>query len=160
MRLTSQIERLRTRKGIGLLELMLALAIISTLIIMATRYYQSVARSQKIAAAVIQVNSMVAAVNRWRQGQNLATATFPSITTLVSLGLLPKEWGDGSGINPWGGGILLYPYPAETWMYFTGVDDKDCNAFAAILGQESASNISAGNWGGGWCVVVYRETKF
>lgn len=127
-------------KGIGLLELMLALVVISTLIVMATRYYESASQSQKLAQTVADIRSVVAAERKWRVGQNLATATPPSISTLTSMGLLPKEWGDGSGANAWGGAIWL---TEAGWTYYwVGliIGATDCVTLASMF--PAGGNIS------------------
>ncbi len=86
------------QRGIGLLELMLSLAIISILLVMATRYYKSARQAQQVNDAISLVQGIAGATANWvigEEGYNKLT----SISMLVSEGYLPK----GSERDPWQG---------------------------------------------------------
>lgn len=157
MMMTNSIDKLRTRKGIGLLELMLALAIIAVLIIMATRYYQTTSRSQKIAEAVTTVNAIVSAASNWRIGRVGFNGT-PKLDwkNLYDQGLLPKEMEDPKTASPWGAEITLVPVDNSTYeIGFPGLSTQECTA---LVGRFSASaNIKAECSGGKDVKLTYYE---
>lgn len=158
MMLTNRIEKTRTAKGIGLLELMLALAIISILIIMATRYYQTTSRSQKVAEAVTQANAVIAGAARWRIGK----AGYDGLTigNLSDLGLLPREMEGGVGINPWGGDIVMGTSTGGTLIFsFTQVDSKDCASLVSMFGGTSGTSNIKVTQTANTCLFTYSEKQ-
>ncbi len=99
----------RTQRGVSLLELMLALAVIAILLIMATRYFTSANINQQVNNAVDQfIGVRGAATNYLNDNKNTDTV---DIKSLVENGYLPKSYGgsDGSGTggNPWDGVISV-----------------------------------------------------
>lgn len=99
---------IKRKSGIGLLELMLALAIIGIMIMAAVRYYESTSNSQSISRTVDMINGIMSASQSYlstHQGNSL-----PSIGTLISGGYLPQGFqssGGSNATNPWGGNICL-----------------------------------------------------
>ncbi len=99
-------QRWQRQKGIGLLELMLSLAIIAILLIMATRYYQSASVSNKINTAVDMFAGVQGAMESYAIDNDPEDATIEELSTK---GFLPPSYGDGDGVNPFGGKIELTP---------------------------------------------------
>ena len=99
----------RTQRGVSLIELMLALAIIAIILVIATRYFARANLSQQVSNATDQVMGVRAAANSYLNDQK--TANTLTIATLVAAGYLPKGYGgtDGSGAggNPWNGNITI-----------------------------------------------------
>lgn len=94
-------------RGVGLLELMLSLIVIVSLLFLATRYFKTADESLRVSRAESMMNTITAASYKWLEGNpNFATTDF-NIQQLVTLSLLPKNYGDGMGINPWGGDISV-----------------------------------------------------
>jgi len=155
MMMTNTIEKLRTRKGIGLLELMLALAIIAVLIIMATRYYQSTSRNQKVAEAVTQVNALIAASSNWKIGRSAFTGI--TYAKLYAQGLLPKEMKTDTTATPWGTKISVASTAGNSFdMSFEGLDSADCEALAGRF-TESANITTTATCASGKVVFTYSE---
>lgn len=153
----TQVERLRTRKGIGLIELMLVLTVISLIIVMATRYYQTAERSRKVTQAISQVNAVVAAAQRWRLGKSGFDNTM-TVAVLVAQGMLPKEMQDGRYANPWGGDITIntaYSGGGQFVIQLTNVDSQDCNLIVSTL--TNSSNFVPWPQGGNVCMIGYLE---
>lgn len=163
MTLSSEIAIWRKCKGIGLLELMLALVIISLLIVMASRYYQAANNNRKIAEAAAAVHAVIAAEQRWRVGQNLSTVNWNAvnISLLVSANLLPKEWGTGVGANPWGGDIVLVDSGfSGLSVKLTGMTSNYCTALSwsfGGIGGTGVRGIVAQGWAGGICTFFYTQ---
>lgn len=138
-------------RGIGLLELMLALAIIAVLIIMATRYYQTTARSSRLNDAVTQINGIIAAAEQYRVG----AGSFDGLTgqKLVDMGFMPS-----SNLNsPWGTAMEIQNYYESTvYIRFKGIQagSSDCKT---ILQRIVDKNVKQG--GGGECTIDYRTTR-
>ena len=89
------------QRGIGLLELMLSLAIISLLLIMATRYYSTTKRSKEIAEAVSLIQTIRAGAQNYI-GPSGYVKEDDVITKLINAGLLPKSITDKATASPWG----------------------------------------------------------
>ena len=86
------------QRGIGLLELMLSLAIISILLVMATRYYKAARQAQQVNDAISLVQAIAGATANWVIGED-GYSSLQSIDTLVNQGYLPT----GSQRDPWQG---------------------------------------------------------
>lgn len=165
MNCTTQIEKLRNRKGIGLLELMLALAIIAILIIMATRYYQSASTSQKIADAQGQITAIMTAATSWAKG--FAPPSYTGVSMTAISGGLPKTLaGTGANASPWGTNISVAAgTPASTTftITFTGIPGYSCDAIKAKYPAATSSITVTGNGATGTstaadCVLTYVES--
>lgn len=89
-------------KGVGLLEIMLALAISAVIILLSVRYYQTTSNNQKVSAAVNQIRGVYQATQTYASRQNFV-ATDLSISSLQSAGLLNSTYNQG----PWGGANSL-----------------------------------------------------
>lgn len=86
------------QQGIGLLELMLSLAIISILLVMATRYYKAARQAQQVNDAIALVQGIAGATANWVIGEE-GYSKLTSINKLITEGYLPK----GSERDPWQG---------------------------------------------------------
>lgn len=123
--------------GIGLLELMLALAIIAVLLIMATRYYQSTSQSQKVNQAASDIQAIVAAGANFQVGDPGGSYTIADLTKF-----LPSTWSDPSKINPWGGG-----YTADSAangavdITVTGIPESACAPLAALTKMNTVDQV-------------------
>lgn len=99
----NHFKNIHKQIGIGLLELMLALAVIALLLLMATRYYTITHRSQELNSATSDISFLVASIKTWRSSQaSYATMTFGS---LYKLGLIPDAFkgvdsSTGNSLNP------------------------------------------------------------
>jgi prepilin-type N-terminal cleavage/methylation domain-containing protein len=82
------------QKGIGLLELMLALAIIAILIVMVTRYFGKASQSQKLTVTASQIAELYQALHHWKTSG--VTSVPPTLATLAEKGLITKQLAEGS----------------------------------------------------------------
>ena len=94
-----------TAAGIGLLELMLALAIIAALLITATRYYQIASDARKVSEAVEIVQAMYSAGEQWKQTRGDFIPQENVLTEFVVDNLIPSDFVNPH-VNPWGGAIV------------------------------------------------------
>jgi len=121
-------------KGIGLLELMLALSIIAVLLVAATRYFKSTDSSRKVNAAVDILQVVINASEDWRTTNNNYADI--SLAALQKQGLLPgnTEWTESSG-NPWGGGIKVTTNDSGKTiaLTLTQVPLKECNSLSDLM---------------------------
>ncbi|QLH43968.1 MAG: prepilin-type N-terminal cleavage/methylation domain-containing protein [Coxiellaceae bacterium] len=92
---------MKSRKGIGLLELMLSLAIISVIIIMATRYYDMAHLSRRVNDTVSMIQTLRSASERWLVSH--PDYADISVENLQERNLLPSDFGK----NPFGGDITI-----------------------------------------------------
>lgn len=145
------LNRLRRLLGIGLLELSLVLAVVASVVVLATRYYESTQNAARLNDAVNQINGIINASGQYKLGQrNFDGLTGPK---LVELGVLPSS----ALKTPWGGDMQIQNYGTSTvFIRFLGVpaSGKVCKElFKRIKGK----NIYVG--GGSDCTFDYRETR-
>lgn len=124
-----RVRQKNVQRGIGLLELMLALAIIAVLLIMATRYYQSTSQAQKVNQAASDIQAILAATANYRAGNPTGAFTIASLK-----GFLPQSWGDASKANPWGGGYTAKEGTKDSYAIIgaTGIPTTACEALSAL----------------------------
>lgn len=143
------VSKMRTTKGISMVELLLVLFLMSLIILMVTRYYQTASRNQKVNEAQAQMNTLISAASNWRTGRtgyDDTTSGDLKMATLIDEGLVPKEMGgtakDGTKTNPWGGNVTITAAGANGFtINFTAVDSKDCLALKEMY--VNSSNITA-----------------
>jgi prepilin-type N-terminal cleavage/methylation domain-containing protein len=87
------------QKGITLLEMMLVITIIATILILATRYYESAHSSSLENVATESMQAIYSAEQQYCM-DNDCTISKPSINILVTNGLLPSNF--AANANPWG----------------------------------------------------------
>jgi len=137
------------KQGVGLLELMLAIAIISLLMISAIRYFSIVNRSNRVNQALTEVNAIRAAGERWKatHDDNYKTLTAGTeLKDLVNRGLLPDIYGLDSVKNPWGGTITATMNPADNSQLnikFSNVTNPDCTNFVKIIKKNGCTPTPA-----------------
>jgi type II secretory pathway pseudopilin PulG len=128
------------QRGIGLLELMLSLAIISLLLIMATRYYASASRSQQVTSALSSMHALGAAIHSY-QAQTGGT---PPVTLdlLYDRRLIPVEFKNPTGgANPWGGAVSI----TATTVKFDGIQADACIQLSMALGSVKGGTCTGGS---------------
>ncbi len=96
----------RHQRGIGLLELMLSLAIIAILLIMATRYFETAHRSQRVNESLELIQSIVSGSSNYL----MANHNYTDIDTEYVVGYVPKFYvksDNKSIINPWNTAVTV-----------------------------------------------------
>ena len=128
-------------KGIGLLELMLALAIISVLLVAATRYFASTDSSRKVNDAASMLQAAINASEDVRTSDNNYSA-IESIETLRLRGLVPDSWTVSSTLNPWGGGINVVgkKHADYVTLILSNIPQVDCQALIDIMIKKRVRN--------------------
>lgn len=93
----------RQNRGIGLLELMLSLAIIGTLIIMATQYFGVVTERQRVMRTIDKVQAIRAASERAVVVGFKPASSDNILPSLIARNYLPANIQN----NPWGGDVIM-----------------------------------------------------
>jgi type II secretory pathway pseudopilin PulG len=141
---------MRKNFGIGLLELMLALAIIAALLISAVRYFQNAQTGRQVQAVIATVEAVYAAGNQYVLDNNSFT-TGDDIQKFIDRGLLPENFIPDSGgysDNPWGGEIYAQRDDTSNsatsmQLKFTKVPAAACeNLRAKLLAKFFVSSIT------------------
>lgn len=96
------MNRIEKYSGIGLLELMLALAIIALLLIAATRYYLIARAAEQVEEGGNIVTAVYSAGQNWLENKD--TLTGVTITDFVANASVPSDFGK-TNATPWGGSI-------------------------------------------------------
>ncbi|MEM1243596.1 MAG: type 4 pilus major pilin [Pseudomonadota bacterium] len=140
-----------TSKGLTLIELFLALAIIAIIWVVATRYYQTVKLSGQVNDAISMVQALRAAVANYASGQPKNTAV--DFATLSNVGLLPSDFGAagnfGQGTNPWGGNVTLAGTVGNFTITMDNMPAQGCqNMLAKFQNQISNDGTESVNCGG------------
>jgi len=136
---------MRKIKGIGLLELMLALAVISVLLVAATRYFSSTSSSQKVNAAAEMLQVAINASEDVRMSDGKYSA-IPSddkaIEFLIGRGLIPDTWKKDASVNPWGGGINVtgHSNPEHVTLILSNVPTEECMALTELMAKKGVIN--------------------
>ena len=123
------------QRGIGLLELMLALSIIALLITAATRYYSAAARSSQASVAAEQVLIITKGIEDWyvTRGDLLG---LDSISRLTQRGMVPRDF-IGKNTNPWQGAIQVSRKGSNTAMIeVEDVPRKACQLLKGLLTEK------------------------
>lgn len=136
--------------GIGLLELMLALAIIAVMLVVAVKYYSSANSEQEAATLVNSFSTIKSAVENYLADN--PTGGFPTMSLLVQSGYLPSLYGGaatksgapgtGSSVNEWGGKITLLAVGSLFSVQQTNVPGAVCNMAYGQL--KETLNLSLG----------------
>ncbi len=125
--------------GIGLLELMLSLAIISVLLVMATRYYQVARQGQQVNDAISEVQAIIAAGENWVTGGNddFASLNDNGLSKLIQNCYLPK----GSNKNPWHGVTQVHAgdNPNQLKITMNSIPSKACLDLSNKLNNSTAN---------------------
>jgi len=146
--------------GVGLLELLLALAIIAVLVLMSTRYFRQADTNAQVNIAMQNIQALYAGYQKCMADKLGVSKADCSINTMVSENYLPamfevseSQADDGSktpgpsGANPWGGSLSVSssgkcktgsgPW---TTIQITGVPFLSCT----ILVQRMAQTLTTG----------------
>jgi Tfp pilus assembly protein PilE len=122
-------------QGVGLLELMLAIAVSAMIIILSTLYYQSTAQSQNIALANNVFRDVYKATARYFQ-QNKPKDI--DSKTLIKAGLLSNRY----ETNPWGGTIKITIPEAVNGFFVTISMDKIPTSACTQLGEQLKTTLT------------------
>jgi len=120
----------KKQNGIGLLELMLALAIIAMLMVAASKYYKNTQMARKVQIAVESVQALYTAGERWVQDGGAYGDAF-TIANLVTDGYLPGDF--ASSANPWGTIAVAAVDTTHFKATFGTVPFDACNNISAKL---------------------------
>jgi type II secretory pathway pseudopilin PulG len=123
----------KSMMGVTLLEIMLVLAIAALVIVMSIRFYQSASNSNKVNAAVSQIQGIVAAAENYANA-NGGKYDFTNATLAPYL-----PGGSGTLNNPWGGSVTVAGGTAGTMTitYSAAIATEPC---AMLKGNLEQSN--------------------
>ncbi len=82
----------RKQRGIGLLEVMLALVIAAIVLMMSVRYYTTASTDQKVSSSVNMVRDMFAALQNLAKQQNFTIGNNDDVQDLIDSGLLTAQY--------------------------------------------------------------------
>lgn len=98
-------------RGIGLLELMLTLIVITAILFAATRYYRITSESARVERAVSMTTNIVNATHQW--AETVPNLNNLSLQKLVDAQLIPYDYLKG---NPWGGALNFHYIGSNTFQ--------------------------------------------
>lgn len=133
---------LTKQNGIGLLELMLALAIIAMMMVAASRYYKSTQTARKIHVAVESMQALYSASERCVQDLGKYSSG-DQIQNLITKGYLPE--GFATSAAPWGGTITAVPISGDIYLQvtFPNVSTADClNIQGKLAGNAFVTTVT------------------
>ena len=144
-------------RGIGLLELILSLAIIGSILLMATRYYLQAQEGAKVAQATKMISTLVNASFKWLEA-NDDFNDLKNKNILVDANILPESWRDKK--NPWAGLLEVVGYGADSQrlkITLGGLSETACENIDDIMskqGMQLNKNCADGSY-----VGIYPEIK-
>lgn len=121
----SQRYLLRSQAAFSLMELMLSLAVISMLLVMSTRYFNSVQHQQRLNHAATIVRDIVSASHSWAQSN--PDMSNISLQRLIDVNLLTTSYAK----NPWGGDVIVNAKANDAFnitITLSQVPEDDCKA--------------------------------
>ena len=131
------MKKISSTKGIGLLEIMLVLAVISLMLVSVIRYFSIVNRTNRVGQAITMVNAIRAAGERWKatHGDYKTLTVGTELQDLVNRGLLPDIYGLSNVKNPWGGNVSANKGTDSTQLdiKFLGIPSPDCTNFVKMI---------------------------
>lgn len=128
--------------GVTLLEIMLVLAIAALVIVMSIRFYQSASASNKVNAAVNQIQGIMAAVENYANA-NGGSYTFTNATLAP---YLPGGGSSGTLTNPWGVPVTVSGTAGSatyTIVYASAVGVNECTALTGVLRSNTKLSLGA-----------------
>jgi type IV pilus assembly protein PilA len=113
----------KKQSGFTLIEIGVVLLILGVLAYFTVPAIQAFQSSSKVDAGLRQIETVVSAAQRF--GKRNGDKTGISVQALTDRGLVPAEWVDGTGINPWAGDVTVAVDTDVTQVVieFTGIDD-------------------------------------
>lgn len=122
--------------GYTLIELMLVLAIIGSILVMSTRYYQTASSAQKVNTAADMIQNVINASEDWRMTKGSYSGV--NITELAQQGLIKADM-----TGPWGGGLSVESAGgASIKITLTAIPKKECNSLDDIMQQKGMKPAS------------------
>jgi hypothetical protein len=124
------------RRGVGLLEIMLIIMIITAVMVGVSRYYYIARENARVTRAIDMINDLVNAAYQWVGYRNDDFSTI-SIGTLVSAGLLPSNYGNID--NPWQGNIKISAITQGSYaqIRLSNIPKKSCNILSEMMAKYS-----------------------
>ena len=126
--------------GISILEILLSLVLISTITIMAIRYFEVTTRSMKVSNAIKQIKYLSDISYQWLQQQRqsdfsgAANGEKVALQKLIDTHLLRDD--PSERFNPWGGSITISPAsenPSYVRITLTRVPQDACRMMVRQL---------------------------
>lgn len=135
------ITNRHNQQGIGLLELMLSLAIISVLLVMATRYYKSADQGQKISNSISLINGIAGAGAQYLNAN--PDKTFQDLTPLIADHYLPDNFKTIK--SPWGTDIFATGTGGQVTVTFKAVPGAPCRILKSSLSGTEGTTCGGGD---------------
>ena len=135
-------------EGIGLLELMLALAIIALLLVMAMRFWGTTKRSSDYNAATTDMGHLIAGIQTWKG--NATDYTNLSLSSLAAIKAIPGDINPATGALPaWdnctSGKLSVAPNSGNVQLAdvsFSGISSAVCVALAGRVNNSDNSMVN------------------
>lgn len=122
--------------GIGLLELLLSLALISILLLSAARYFATANHAQQVNEAVKMLGAITIACDGYQSMKGNYEGI--SVKALTDRDLLPRSFKDGTNINPWHGNITIDSDAGNSVeIIFNDVSSGDCQNLSDMAAKLS-----------------------
>jgi len=145
--------RYLSQKGIGLLELMLTIIVITAIILSATKYYLVAKEEMKISQAQDIVNNVAQAAYKWVEGR--PDFTNLSLDDLINNGLLPGKY--SGNIGPWGGKITLSLDTGKNLMLqFSNLGTATTTSRCAVLYNKYKDDSQSSVWADTNCTFYFK----
>ena len=144
------------QKGFALLEVLVAVGVIGLLALGVYQLANRTDSAQLTQRTVADVGTIAAQSRAWK-GINPDYAGV-SIQVLTGMGLLDTNWGDGVGINPFGGDYLVVANATNTSridISVTGMEDDECLRLQRKLLATTLNGTNA-TCTGGTLAAIYR----
>lgn len=123
----------KLNRGFSLLEVLTVVTIGAFLALGVAKAGQWVSYNSKILQLQSDINTLRSGVQQW-QFSGGAPASL-SVSTLTANAMLPEEWGDGTGYNPWRGDYQVAPDLLSMNRYTVLINRIDAELIGSRLVQ-------------------------
>lgn len=129
------------QKGIGLLELMLGLTVVALIVVMASRYFTSVDRSQQANDVMSDLMAIVAAADKWVIGR--AETGFEELTfeELNKANSLPAHLNETVPTSAFGFAYVIIDKSYNGYTIRTKMFSEQCAAIANLMTTNQETNL-------------------
>ena len=130
------IGRFTQQQGIGLLELMLSLTVLSIMAVVVMVYFQPAFRNEKVTTANAMLAKIYTASSDYAKSSQYKTTPL-SIASLIENEYLPNYYSH----NPWGGEVSAHLEKGnQLTVTLTGIPTKTCSLLNSRLVDRSEAS--------------------
>ncbi|RUO78258.1 type II secretion system protein [Pseudidiomarina taiwanensis] len=141
-------------KGFTFIEVLTVLSIIAIATIGSLTVRDWALGNARVSEAKSQIITIQSGSALWRPRDG--TYSGISLASMSGIAAVPQNWGDGVGLNPWGGDVNVEVDGSDPTRYVVTLDGIDENAEGARLARDFADYALDASYSAGALVVRFQ----